>query len=329
MLGGGKLTVENNKLCFFKGGFFMYSKNNVKMNAEKKAVKAPKYGLAKLSVGVASVLLGTTLVYGGANAKAATTPANAGELPTAQTSSASTSSATASSEAAKVTSADVQSASATASAAASNADANKANVQSASDALSAAKSANQGVANVKDALASANAAISAENEALNSSYKAADAESAAASAYNSASDYLASHANWQSAYNNFRAEAETNAKTLASAQAKQAAAQKQVDELSAAVKVQDSVIASETAAEKAANDELWDYKQAGITSGADYEAAQQAYATAQQAVAEATALKQQYAGKLADWQSKLAAAKAATKEAQKAVDYDNGVTSFE
>ena len=48
----------------------MYSKTNVMMNAEKKATKAPKYGLAKLSVGVASVLLGTTLVYGGANAKA-------------------------------------------------------------------------------------------------------------------------------------------------------------------------------------------------------------------------------------------------------------------
>ena len=43
----------------------MFSSNNKEMNRVRKAKKMPKYGLAKLNVGVASVLLGTGLVFAG------------------------------------------------------------------------------------------------------------------------------------------------------------------------------------------------------------------------------------------------------------------------
>lgn len=305
----------------------MYSKNNVMMNAEKKATKAPKYGLAKLSVGVASVLLGTTLVYGGANAKAdVATPVNDGAL-TTQTSSASTSSAAASSEAAKVTSADVQSASATASAAASNADANKANVQSASDALNAATKANQAVANVNKALASANAATSTENEALTASYKANDAESAAQSAYDEAQGKV--YPGWEKDYNNFRAISDTNVKNLASAQAKQAKYEKYVNELKAdSAAAQANVTAAQKALD-AASYKVSVYEGANTPkTDAGYKQALNDVQKAQQQLSDANAQVAENAGVLSDWSQKLADAKKATEVAQATVDYDNGKSAL-
>lgn len=42
----------------------MVSKNNLKNKLEQDAKKVPHYGIRKLSIGVASVLLGTTLYFG-------------------------------------------------------------------------------------------------------------------------------------------------------------------------------------------------------------------------------------------------------------------------
>lgn len=52
----------------------MVSKNNLHLKQTKTADQTPHYGLRKLSVGVASVLLSTTL-YLGATAQADTVPA--------------------------------------------------------------------------------------------------------------------------------------------------------------------------------------------------------------------------------------------------------------
>ena len=296
----------------------MYSKNNVKMNAEKKAVKSPKYGLAKLSVGVASVLLGTTLVYG-ANAQADTkvvneTPVTAGELQSAA------SEAPAASDSATVTSADVQKASDAASAAQATADAHKQAVSDAQAALDKAKAANADAAAVKDALNNAKSAEAAESDAFEASVSAyneqAEAEQAVADAQNAA------YSGWQDDYNNFIAAAKDNNKKLADAKATEAKAQTQVDQLTNAVKGQDAVIAQQTAAIADAEDEL---AALPVKSGSKYDAAVAKLNAAKAAQGAAEAKKASYVASLADWKNKLDAAKVATEDAQAAVDYDNGL----
>lgn len=42
----------------------MLSKNNFRQRMENEAKRVPHYGIRKLSVGVASVLLGSTLFFG-------------------------------------------------------------------------------------------------------------------------------------------------------------------------------------------------------------------------------------------------------------------------
>ena len=56
----------------------MVSKNNLKWKQQRDAQRVPHYGLRKLSVGVASVLLSTTL-YMGATASADTVSEPSGE----------------------------------------------------------------------------------------------------------------------------------------------------------------------------------------------------------------------------------------------------------
>lgn len=76
----------------------MVSKNNLKWKQQRDAQRVPHYGLRKLSVGVASVLLSTTL-YMGATASADTVSEPSGEpvvtQPTSATTGSSTGSATA------------------------------------------------------------------------------------------------------------------------------------------------------------------------------------------------------------------------------------------
>ena len=300
----------------------MYSKNNVKMKAEKKAVKSPKYGLAKLSVGVASVLLGTTLVYG-ANAQADTktmvqpTPATEGAL------ASSAAPASSAAQSATVTSEDVQKASDAASAAQATADAHKQAVSDAQTALDKAKAANSDAAAVKDALNNAKSAEAAESAAFNASVSAYNEQTAADQAVNDAK--TAAYTGWQKDYNNFLAEAKTNNQKLADAKKAQDAAQKQVDELSAAVKGQEAVISQQTEAKADALDDLHALKGAKVTSGAKFDAAVAKLKAAQTAIDDATAKKADYDASLAAWTKKLKGAKKATETAQAAVDYDNGL----
>lgn len=81
----------------FKEVKFMVSKNNLNHKLESDATRVPHWGLRKLTVGVASVLLGTTLFFG-INAYAATdAPAVTGQTTTSiTTNSPSTTSSTAS-----------------------------------------------------------------------------------------------------------------------------------------------------------------------------------------------------------------------------------------
>ena len=51
----------------------MFSKNNKKMIAERSAERTLKYGLVKLKVGLASVLLATGLTFAGGQAASADT----------------------------------------------------------------------------------------------------------------------------------------------------------------------------------------------------------------------------------------------------------------
>nr|WP_225437645.1 YSIRK-type signal peptide-containing protein [Ligilactobacillus salivarius] len=51
----------------------MFSKNNKKMIAERSAERTLKYGLVKLNVGLASVLLATGLTFAGGQAASADT----------------------------------------------------------------------------------------------------------------------------------------------------------------------------------------------------------------------------------------------------------------
>lgn len=76
-------------ITFLRGLFkevkFMVSKNNLNHKLESDATRVPHWGLRKLTVGVASVLLGTTLFFG-INAYAATdAPAVTGQTTTSIT----------------------------------------------------------------------------------------------------------------------------------------------------------------------------------------------------------------------------------------------------
>ena len=72
----------------------MVSKNNLKNKLEQTAARTPHYGIRKLSVGVASVLISTTLYMGATTAKADTLPSTATEAATTNPETASSSSST-------------------------------------------------------------------------------------------------------------------------------------------------------------------------------------------------------------------------------------------
>lgn len=70
----GQSTISTSKkslLSATTGGKLMVSKNNLKLRKQQGTKQVPHYGLRKLSVGVASVLLSTTL-YGALTAQADT-----------------------------------------------------------------------------------------------------------------------------------------------------------------------------------------------------------------------------------------------------------------
>ncbi|MDF4188234.1 BspA family leucine-rich repeat surface protein [Ligilactobacillus salivarius] len=70
----------------------MVSKNNFKNKMEQTAARTPHYGIRKLSVGVASVLISTTLYMGATTAKADTLPSTATDTATTKPETASSSS---------------------------------------------------------------------------------------------------------------------------------------------------------------------------------------------------------------------------------------------
>ena len=72
----------------------MVSKNNLKNKMEQTAARTPHYGIRKLSVGVASVLISTTLYMGATSAKADTLPSTATDTATTKPETASSSSST-------------------------------------------------------------------------------------------------------------------------------------------------------------------------------------------------------------------------------------------
>ena len=72
----------------------MVSKNNLKNKMEQTAARTPHYGIRKLSVGVASVLISTTLYMGATSAKADTLPSTATDAVTTNPETASSSSST-------------------------------------------------------------------------------------------------------------------------------------------------------------------------------------------------------------------------------------------
>lgn len=72
----------------------MVSKNNLKNKMEQTAARTPHYGIRKLSVGVASVLISTTLYMGATTAKADTLPSTATDVATTKPETASSSSST-------------------------------------------------------------------------------------------------------------------------------------------------------------------------------------------------------------------------------------------
>ena len=72
----------------------MVSKNNFKNKMEQTAARTPHYGIRKLSVGVASVLISTTLYMGATTAKADTLPSTATDVATTKQETASSSSST-------------------------------------------------------------------------------------------------------------------------------------------------------------------------------------------------------------------------------------------
>ena len=133
--------------------------------------------------------------------------------------------------------------------------------------MNAAKKTNAGVAAVKDAMANVNSAVANESAALSAVYSAYDEESAAQTAYDTAKGQI--YSGWQSDYNDFRAEAATNATTLASAQAKQTVAEKDVNDATAAVASQSAAVKAQRAAEDAANNEVYALKEAGYATTSD------------------------------------------------------------
>ena len=72
----------------------MVSKNNFKNKMEQTAARTPHYGIRKLSIGVASVLISTTLYMGATTAKADTLPSTATDTATTKPEIASSSSST-------------------------------------------------------------------------------------------------------------------------------------------------------------------------------------------------------------------------------------------
>ena len=62
----------------------MFSKNNKKMIAERSAERTLKYGLVKLNVGLASVLLATGLTFVGSQAASADTVTTSTEAQTTE-----------------------------------------------------------------------------------------------------------------------------------------------------------------------------------------------------------------------------------------------------
>ena len=298
----------------------MYSKNNVKMNAEKKAVKAPKYGLAKLSVGVASVLLGTTLVYG-ANAQAdVTTPYNDPNKPAAVNSGAA-------SDASKVTSAEVNDASDAAVKAHSAVDAQKDVVASASDALSSAQAANSAVGNVSKAENAYNTAASAAQSAFDASVKDQTKNvDPAQSAYEAAAEQEAAWQNKYAAqYDQFNKFAAQNAKDYPTAVAAQKLAQQNYNEASDAVKTQKSTVEDAQAVQAAAARKVANLIRAGYAeTSPEYVAANNALQKANTALANAQAALANYNGLLVSLDKQLKAANQKVDDLKKALDYDNG-----
>ena len=301
----------------------MYSKNNVKMNAEKKAVKAPKYGLAKLSVGVASVLLGTTLVYG-ANAQAdVLTAVTDPNQPTAQTSSAA-------SDDKAVTSADVEAASQAATEAKSAADAHQAVVSDAQSALEKAKSANSKVAVVNDALNSARAAESAEAQANGAVTSANKALNEATEAYNTASSY---NAQWENKYakewDQFKQKHAETVVALEKAQAAESAAQDDVNKMSADVTTQLGEVTKANAAKLAAAQNLENVSKAGYkNTSEEYKAALKLVDEAKQASRDADAKLAEMQADLEGLKQRLAAAKAETNKQEQKIAYQLGKTGL-
>ena len=88
----------------------MVSKNNFKNKMEQTAARTPHYGIRKLSVGVASVLISTTLYMGATSAKADTLPSTATDTATTKPEATSSSSSTQANATAGATSSDKSSA---------------------------------------------------------------------------------------------------------------------------------------------------------------------------------------------------------------------------
>lgn len=63
---------------------YMFSKNNKKMIAERSAERTLKYGLVKLNVGLASVLLATGLTFAGGQTASADTVTTSTEAQTTE-----------------------------------------------------------------------------------------------------------------------------------------------------------------------------------------------------------------------------------------------------
>ena len=299
----------------------MYSKNNVKMNAEKKAVKSPKYGLAKLSVGVASVLLGTTLVYG-ANAQAdVTTPYNDPNKPAAVKDN------NAATDATKVTSAEVNDASDAAVKAHSAVDAQKDVVASASDALSSAQATNSAVGNVSKAENAYKAAASATQSAFDASVKdQTENVDPAQSAYEAAAEQEVAWQNKYAAkYDEFNKFAAQNAKDYPTAVATQKLAQQNYNEASDAVETQKSTVEDAQAVQAAAARKVANLIRAGYDkTSPEYVAANNALQKANTTLANAQASLANYNALLAKLDKALKQANKNVDDLKKALDYDNG-----
>lgn len=156
----------------------MFSSNNKEMNRVRKAKKLPKDALAKLNVGVASVLLGTGLVFAGAttaNAATVTSPAPAD----AQVASAASTS-TADSAAVQSAQQNVS----TASHALNSANANVSAAQSDYDAAARVNSGASAIASDEQAVSDAQSSLT---DAVNANHAAINARNSASTAFSNAS----------------------------------------------------------------------------------------------------------------------------------------------